>query len=42
MENFLNGRWKFEKINLKNAGILNFAVNEEKRVDNIVKKTSCV
>ena len=42
MENFLNGRWKFEKINLKNAGILNFAVNEEKRVDNIVKETSCV
>ena len=29
---------KFEKNNLKNAGILSFAVNKEKRVNNILKK----
>ena len=38
MENLLNDKRKFEKINLKNDGILNFAVNQEKRVDNIFKK----
>ena len=38
MENLLNGIRKFEKINLKNDGILNFAINQEKRVDNILKK----
>ena len=38
MENLLNGTRKFEKINLKNDGILNFAINQEKRVDNILKK----
>ena len=38
MENLLNDTRKFEKINLKNDGILNFAVNQEKRVDNIFKK----
>ena len=27
-----------KKINLKNGGILNFAINPEKRVDNILKK----
>ena len=32
MENLLNDTRKFEKINLKNDGILNFAVNKEKRV----------
>ena len=35
MENLLNDTWKFEKVNLKYDGILNFAVNQEKRVDNI-------
>ena len=38
MDNFLNDIWKFEKINLKNDGILNFAVNQEKCVDNVVKR----
>ena len=38
MENLLNDTREFEKINLKNDGILNFAVNQEKRVDNILKK----
>ena len=35
MENLLNDTRKFEKINLKNDGILNFAVNQEKRFGNI-------
>ena len=30
--------WKFEKSNLQNDGILDFAVNQEKRADNILKK----
>ena len=38
MENLLNDTRKFEKINLKNNGILNFAINQEKRVNNILKK----
>ena len=38
MENLRTGTRKFEKINLKNDGILNFAINQEKRVDNILKK----
>ena len=38
MENLLNDTRKFEKINLKNYGILNFAVNQEKCVNNILKK----
>ena len=33
MENLRTGTRKFEKINLKNDGILNFAINQEKRVD---------
>ena len=37
MEN-LNDTSKFEKINLKNDGVLNFAVKQEKPVDNISKK----
>ena len=41
MENLLNHKRKFEKINLKNDGILNFAVNQQKRFDNILKKTCC-
>ena len=36
MENPLNDTQKFEKINLKNDGILNFAINQEKRVGNIL------
>ena len=38
MDNLLNDTQKFEKINLKNDGILNFAINQEKRGDNISKK----
>ena len=38
MENLLNDTRKFERINLKNEGILNFAVTHEKRVDNILKR----
>ena len=38
MDNLLNDRQKFEKNNLKNDGILNFAINHEKRVGNILKK----
>ena len=38
MDNLLNDTRKFEKINLKNDGILNFAINQEKRVENILKK----
>ena len=38
MENLLNDTRKFEKINLNNDGILNFAINQEKRVNNILKK----
>ena len=38
MYNLLNDTRKFEKINLKNDGILNFAINQEKRIDNILKK----
>ena len=37
MENLINDKRKFEKVNLKNDRILNFAVNQEKRVDNILK-----
>ena len=35
MENLLNDTRKFEIINLKNDGILNFAVNQEKHADYI-------
>ena len=41
IQNLQNDMQKFEKINLKNDGILNFAVNQQKRVDNIFKKTCC-
>ena len=37
MENLLNDTRKFQKINLKNDGILNFAVNKEKRVTIFLK-----
>ena len=38
MENLQNDTTEFEKISLKNDEILNFAVNQEKRVENIFKK----
>ena len=38
MENLLSDTQKVEKTNLKNDGIWNFAVNQEKRVDNVLKK----
>ena len=38
MENLLNDTRKFEKIILKNDRIFNFAINQEKRVDNLLKK----
>ena len=38
LENLLNDTRKFEKINLKYDGILNFAINQEKRIDSILKK----
>ena len=38
MENYLNDTRKFQKINLRNDGLLSFAVNQEKRVDNIFKR----
>ena len=38
MESLLNDTDKFEKFNLKNDGILSFAVNQEKRVDNFLRK----
>ena len=37
MENLPNDTQKLEKINLKNDGNLNFAANQEKRVENILK-----
>ena len=37
MENLLNDTRKLEKNNLKNDGVLHFAVNQEKRVDKILK-----
>ena len=36
-ENLLNDKLTFEKINLKNDGTSNFAINQEKLVDNILK-----
>ena len=38
MKSLLNDTDKFEKFNLKNDGILGFAVNQEKWVDNFLKK----
>ena len=38
MENYLNDTRKFQKINLRNDGLLSFAVNQEKSVDNIFKR----
>ena len=38
MENIPDDTGKFEKINPKNDGTLSFAVNQEQRIDNILKK----
>ena len=38
METLLKDPHKFEKINLKNDRIVSFAVNQEKRFDDIFKK----
>ena len=38
MENLLNDTRIFEKTNLKDHGILNFAINQDTRVGNILKK----
>ena len=38
MENLLNDTRRFEKNNLKNDGILNFAADQEKSVGNTLKK----
>ena len=38
MDNLLNDTQKFENINLKSNGILNFVINQEKHFDNILKK----
>ena len=35
LDNLLNDTRKFEKIDLKNDGILNLAINQEKHVNNI-------
>ena len=37
-ENILNDLRKVEKTNLKNASFLSLAVNQENRVDDILKK----
>ena len=42
MENLPNDTRKFEKFNLKNDGNLDFDVNQEKGVDNMLKKTFCI
>ena len=38
MENLVNGTLTFEKLHLKNDGILNTAVNQEIRAENIFRK----
>ena len=38
MESLLNETQLFEILNLKNDGILNFAINQEKLAKNIFKK----
>ena len=37
-ENLLNDTRTFEKFNLRNDGVLNFTVNQEKRVGNTLKE----
>ena len=38
LDNLLNDTRKLKKVNLKNDGIWNFAINQKKRADNIFKK----
>ena len=35
---FLSDQRKFSKVSLKDDTLLNFAINEEKRVDKVLKK----
>ena len=37
MENLLSDQKNFEKVTLKNDAFLNFVVNQEKRIDTILK-----
>ena len=37
MENLLSDKREFERFTLKNDAFLNFAVNQEKRIDTILK-----
>ena len=38
MDNILNDQKKFTTVNLKDGTLLNFAVNQEKHVDKVLKK----
>ena len=38
MDNILNNQKKFTLVNLKDDTLLNFAVNQEKNVDKVLKK----
>ena len=38
MDNILNNQKKFTLVNLKDDTLLNFAVNQEKHVDKVLKK----
>ena len=38
MDNILNNQKKFTLVNLKGDTLLNFAVNQEKHVDKVLKK----
>ena len=38
MDNILNDQKEFTTVNLKDGTLLNFAVNQEKHVDKVLKK----
>ena len=38
MENLFSDQTKFERVTLKNDALLNFVVNQEKRIDTVFKK----
>ena len=38
MENLFSDQAKFERVTLKNDALLNFVVNQEKRIDTVFKK----
>ena len=38
MNNILNDQKKFSKVSLKDDTLLNFAINQEKHVDKVLKK----